>query len=129
MMPSEPDKKMDQLLRTYARKRREEAGGPPELHPATRRLLQAEAAKLRPRTDPARRTGWTWLVAHWPRVAISAGLCAVLGVVVWNIVPGRESSPSRMMLAQQKKTSFDAPAPTREPASLTAAPSAESLGL
>src|SRR5882672_11897194 len=103
MMPSEPDNKMDELLRNYARKRREDAGGAPELHPATRRLLQAEAAKLRPPPSAAPRTAWSWLVAHcvahWPRVAISAGLCAVLTVTIWSLLPGREQSPSTMTLA------------------------------
>ena len=57
MMPSEPDNKMDDLLRTYARQRREDAGGSPELHPATRRLLQAEAASLRPRPAASPKRG------------------------------------------------------------------------
>lgn len=118
-MPSEPDNKMDELLRAYARKRLEDAGGPPELHPATRRLLQAEAARLRPRPDASQPKRWTWLLAHWPRVAISVGLFAVLGLVVWNILPGRENSPSEMTLALEKR-SLDAAVPRFEPVAVPA---------
>lgn len=114
MMPSEPDNKMDELLRAYARKRLEDSGGPPELHPATRRLLQAEVARLRPRPDASRPRRYTWLLAHWPRVAISVGLFAVLGLVVWNILPDRENSPSQMTLALEKR-SLDAAVPRLEP--------------
>lgn len=47
-MPPEPDNKMDDLLKAYAKKRRDEAGAPMAMHPATRRLLQSEVAKLKP---------------------------------------------------------------------------------
>ena len=91
-MPSEPDKKMDDLLRTYARKRREDAGESLEMHPATRRLLQAEAAKLRPSETTPQRTLWTWLFVRWPRVAFAVGLLVLLAVAVWNGIPDRGQS-------------------------------------
>jgi len=40
----EPERKIEKLLRAYAKKRRAEAGDPLKLHPANRRLLQDEAA-------------------------------------------------------------------------------------
>jgi hypothetical protein len=92
MMPSEPDKKMDDLVRTYARKRREDAGESLEMHPATRRLLQAEAAKLRPSEATPQRTLWTWLFLRWPRVAFAVGLFVLLAVAVWKGIPDRGQS-------------------------------------
>src|SRR6185436_4708512 len=52
MMPSEPDHKMDELLRKYASRRREDAA-PSELHPATRRLLQTEIHKSKSSAPPS----------------------------------------------------------------------------
>ena len=45
----EPERKIEKLLRAYARKRRAQAGDPLKLHPATRRLLQGEAARNAPK--------------------------------------------------------------------------------
>jgi hypothetical protein len=45
----EPERKIEKLLRAYARKRRAQVGDPLTLHPATRRLLQGEAARNAPK--------------------------------------------------------------------------------
>ena len=47
-MPSEPENKIEELLKAYAKKRQEEAGAPFEMHPATRKLLQGEVARRQP---------------------------------------------------------------------------------
>ena len=44
----EPERKIEKLLRAYAKKRRAQAGDPLKLHPATRRLLQDEIARNAP---------------------------------------------------------------------------------
>jgi hypothetical protein len=44
-MPEERD--IEKSLRAWAKRRREDAGAPVELHPATRRLLQAEVSRLK----------------------------------------------------------------------------------
>ena len=44
-MPSEPDNKVEELVQTYAQKRRDDAGPSFELHPAIRQLLQGDAWK------------------------------------------------------------------------------------
>ncbi len=94
MMPPEPDNKIEELLRGYARKRRQDADSPPpELHPANRRALQAEAAKLVPRA-PRRSSLWTLLVGSWPRIAISTGVFAILALILWNSVPTRDDVAS-----------------------------------
>ncbi len=89
---------MDDLLKAYAQKRREEAGAPLELHPATRRLFQAEVARLRSRPGSA---GTSWLqvlVRLWLRLAFALSLAVVLGICVWVLVPHR---PQEQKLAQQ----------------------------
>jgi hypothetical protein len=47
----EPERKIEKLLRAYARKRRAKAGEMQSMHPATRRLLQGEVARLKPKLD------------------------------------------------------------------------------
>ena len=44
-MANEPERPIEKLLRAAAKKRRDEAGAPFELHPADRRLLQGEVAR------------------------------------------------------------------------------------
>jgi len=99
-MPNEPDNKMDDLLKAYAQKRKADAGGPLELHPATRRLLQAEAARLRPKPEEKRDSWFNTQLAHWPRLAFGTGVLAVLGVTVWMLIPARQTE--QMLLAKQE---------------------------
>lgn len=47
----EPERKIEKLLRAYAKKRRVQAGDPLKLHPATRRMLQGEIARNAPKPD------------------------------------------------------------------------------
>ena len=109
-MPSEPDNKMDDLLKTYAKKRRDEAGGPFELHPAARKLLQAEAAKLRPKA-PERGGSWfSALLAFWPRYALATTVLVVLGIGAWTFFRFEEQ-PKQMALFDAEEN-----APRPEPA-------------
>ena len=45
----QPERKIEKLLRAFAKKRRADAGDSFKLHPATRRLLQGEVARSKPR--------------------------------------------------------------------------------
>jgi hypothetical protein len=84
-MAFEPQQRVVEWLKAYADKRRKAYGPPMELHPATRRMLQAEAARIhRPARPEAsatrgRRAGW-WVRWAWSG-AIFAGLAAALWVV------------------------------------------------
>ncbi len=49
----EPERNIEKLLRALGKKRRHEAGDAFKLHPATRRLLQGEVARRRPKTADA----------------------------------------------------------------------------
>lgn len=93
-MAAEPEKRIEESLHAYARKRREEAGAPLEMHPATRRMLQGEVAKLRAAQAPERRAWWQSLFLIWPRFAAAVGMFAVLAVGVWVFTQseGRRSS-------------------------------------
>jgi hypothetical protein len=47
----EPERKIEKLLRAYAKKRRAQSGDPLELHPADRRILQDEVARKSPKSS------------------------------------------------------------------------------
>jgi hypothetical protein len=63
----ESERKIEKLLRAYAKKRRAQAGDPLELHPATRRLLQGEVACKAPKPDEedASMTLWELFRQRW----------------------------------------------------------------
>ena len=80
------ERPIEKLLRRFAQKRRDEAGTPKELHPANRRLLQAEVARQFPKAQ--RREGW-WaglsLLLN-RKLAYAMALVAVIGVAVFVIL-------------------------------------------
>lgn len=87
-MATEPNKKVEEALHAYARQRREDAGAPIELHPATRRILQGEVAKLKAAQPPERRPRWHSVLLLWPRFAAAVGMLAVLATGVWVFTQG-----------------------------------------
>jgi hypothetical protein len=99
-MASEPERKIEELLRAYAQKRREEAGDRFELHPATRRLLQGEVT----RTFPQKEETASWLLllrGMWLRAGLAVSILLVLGVAVWLIHPW-EKQPDQFAAAPMK---------------------------
>src|SRR5205814_4839361 len=48
-MPDEPNRNVEDELKAWAQKRRDEAYAPFELHPATRKMLQDEVARTFPK--------------------------------------------------------------------------------
>ena len=95
-MPDDPNRNVGEQLAAWARKRRDEAGAPFELHSATRKMLQAEVARNlpkksdKPAPEPA---GWSKM--FWPRFALAGGLCVVLVAVVGILLPGLAKSKSK----------------------------------
>lgn len=78
VMPSpEPNKEMDELLRAYAKKRSEQT--PPELHPASRKMLQETVRQTFGDAQPTRVRGLAW---PWLRVVLGGGLVLILVVVL-----------------------------------------------
>lgn len=96
---------MDRQLREYAQARRREAAIG-ELHPATRRLLQAEVARVygQPRATRApRRLDWNRL---WFRVAFAGGGLAVLLLAgtVWVSLMARPREPRPLPQPGEERT-------------------------
>src|SRR2546426_985307 len=91
-MPNEPDndkqKPIHQWLEAYARRRREQAGEPIPLHPATRRLWHSEISRQYPGAIPGSSAGafLNWLRFRWPRLVIGLGAAALLAVSVTAVL-------------------------------------------
>src|SRR5688500_15645410 len=84
-MADEQNKRMDELLKPYADKRRQEAGAAMELHPATRQMLQAEVARTYKQTAHV-----SWLqrvITFWPRIAFAAACVAITLTLVLIVAP------------------------------------------
>ncbi len=113
-MGIEPERPVEKLLRAYARKRRDAAGAPLGLHPATRRMLQSEVAqKLAPAQREPAGSFWRLRARFWPGFAW--GLAAVFVVALsatllkptWHQGGGKER-----MLAQNQPSGGTAPPAT-----------------
>src|SRR6266850_5850783 len=74
----EPERPIEKLLRAFSKKRRDELGAPMEMHPATKRALQAEVARQFPRKD--RRGLLSSLTQFWPRFAWATALIIAIGL-------------------------------------------------
>src|ERR1039458_5059241 len=119
-MPSpDPNKKMEDLLRAYARHRREEAGPPFELSPGVRARLQQEVRRAlgKPAAPPAPRWGLT--LTGWLRLALG-GAVAALVIVMFRDNP----SPSSSSLQFAKSDNKQAARPANAPVSLSLPPAA-----
>ena len=87
-MPNEPERPVEKLLRDYAERRRGEAEHDFELHPASRRLLQDEVARVH--AGKEQKEGWfpgSW-VRLWPTLGYGLATMAALGLVVKLMLPG-----------------------------------------
>jgi hypothetical protein len=130
-MPDELNKRMDEALKAYARRRRSQAGAPVELHPATRKLLQGEASRVfPPRTfhqAPERSAPVPFL---WPRLALVASIFVALTVAVLVFGPAGRKPAAPTQLAQQVEEQVVLPATGRSldpvgPGTAVYAPAAE----
>src|SRR5579863_6794140 len=87
----EPERDIEKTLRAYAKKRQEQAGAPAEMHPATRKLLQGEVARLR--AKPTARPGfWTLILgSSWPQIAVRVAVFVLLasGATVLLLPPAK----------------------------------------
>jgi len=86
---------IEKLLRRYAKKRRDEAGAPVELHPATRRMLQGSVARHFPKRaagGDGEATTLAQILSGWrARWLWALPVLIVLGVGVWVLIgPGEK---------------------------------------
>ena len=86
-MSTEPERPIEKRLRAYAKKRRDQAGAPLELHPATRRLLQGEVARRFKRERG--RSFWEGFWQFWPRYAFGIAVIVLAAVAVSLWLPAR----------------------------------------
>jgi hypothetical protein len=115
-MPNEPEREIEKALKAYARKRREQAGAPLELHPATRRLLQSEASRLSPNESgsPGR---WRRLLAGWrPRLVLAGSLVILVGALVLLFVPWTFNESDQLSSQSFQPPAGEAPEAARKAA-------------
>jgi hypothetical protein len=111
----EPERPIEKLLQAFAKKRREQTDDPPELHPATRRLLQNEVARRgRKRSEG----GFFSRIAGGFRPGFVYGLCllAVLGILSAMLLPALSRAKSKGTLASRGRAetrSVDSVQPAR----------------
>ena len=96
-MSNEPSKRIERLLRKWARHRRDAAGAGWPVHPATRRLLQGEVARTLGARGAARAAtgagaGRGWLALFWPRL-VWGGVGLALIALVWVGLPLLSTKP------------------------------------
>ncbi len=124
-MANEPERPIEKLLRAAAKKRRDEAGAPFELHPANRRLLQGEVARMFANAGRQTRTLAELLGRLWPRFAWGVAIFAVLAVAAYVLLPFPGKGKPEALLARNEPTPQAAPAkrpPSPAPAMEPAAP-------
>ena len=71
---------IEQRLRDYGKKRQGESSGSPELHPATRRLLQGEVSRVYGVGRAATPVSSGWAHGNWTRFGLAFALFLGLGV-------------------------------------------------
>src|SRR5215510_13314417 len=101
-MPIEPERPIEKALRACAKKRREEAGVPLELHPATRQLLQTEVARQfgKPAHEP--RSLSEFLAGLWPKAVWGLAVLVIVGVMAAILIPGLNKPSNPTTLAQNE---------------------------
>ena len=118
-MPSDPDnKRMDRALNAYAKRRRDEAGPPFDLHPASRQLLQSEVGRAFPRPASEPQSWFQAAMMFRPRLVFAAAVFAVLGLVCWVSFSSFRSASQPISLAKNndsKEPLLDAPKDTPRP--------------
>ena len=121
-MSIEPERPIEKLLRACGQKRRDEAGAPFALHPATRRLLQDEVSRryapAKSRPDLFSRV----FQQYWPRLAWGFAVIAVgvaLGAIFLPHLNRRQETllaGSRVLPARLLASGFTFAYPDLEPA-------------
>lgn len=118
----EPERKIEKLLRAFAKKRREQAGEAMEMRPAARQRLHGE---IRHRSQQPNGGGFFFrLFTLWrPKLALAFCILAVIGTGLWVVLPLRphEKSAQTLSLASAntrqiyKPVNEEAKSPAAEP--------------
>ena len=102
-MSNEPEREIEKTLRASAQQRREAAGAPTTMHPATRKLLQGEVARTYAtgRGDAGSKT----FRFSWPRLMAVVGAIILLGWVGSVFLLRSSKAPFEYQLAKNKSES------------------------
>jgi hypothetical protein len=97
----ESERKIEKLLRAFAKKRREQAGDALPLHAVNRRLLQDEVRRRVPKPEP-RKSWWEQLVGLRP--GLISGLCLIALVAVFAalLLPALSRAKNKGQLASKR---------------------------
>ncbi len=99
-MPEEPHKNIEDALKAYAKLRRDAAGGPLDMPPHTRAVLQREIAQRAAGRQPAPRRWFEPLLAAWPQLALGAAAVVAAGMTLFMLTDIDKKPKSSMELAQ-----------------------------
>jgi hypothetical protein len=97
----DPERPIEKLLRQAAQARRDQAGAPQELHPATRRMLQSEVARKFASGAPRERGSFFEL--FMPRLAWAAALIVGLGLAASLMLPRKNVPQQEMLFAKNDR--------------------------
>ena len=83
---------MEDLLRAYAKKRREQAGAPFELSPDVRARLREEVRRTLGQSAAAPPPRWGLSLAGWLRLALGGAVAALVILMFRNHTPPRHET-------------------------------------
>ena len=96
----EPERKIEKLLRAYAKKRRAQAGDPLTLHPATRRMLQDEVARRKAKPGDEEEVSVTLWELFRQRWALFAGFAVIVFFGAALFLPALSASKRKAQALQ-----------------------------
>lgn len=91
----EKERRIEKLLRAFAKKRKADAGAPLELHPANRRLLHEEIARRTPATQREQKMWWQILFATPQRAFATCAMASLVISGVLVLVVSLETKPQK----------------------------------
>ena len=112
----EPERQIEKILRTYAKKRSAEAGAPLELHPASRRLLQDEVGRRAQKSGGDNFLSMALALLRRKLVLASCVAALLLAGLLLLVPSGRKSNETSLAMERNPPPptvsgSINAPAP------------------
>ncbi|MBI4026094.1 MAG: hypothetical protein HY360_14000 [Verrucomicrobia bacterium] len=108
---------MDQLLKAYAEKRRQESGPSREMHPATRGMLQSEVTRVFAKPPAAAKSWFHLSWSFWPQLAAAGTLVVLFALSGLLFLHSRKPPGLPMELTRHDAKKAEAtPAAVRAPA-------------
>jgi hypothetical protein len=99
----ESERPIEKVLRQYAQQRQKTASKALDLHPATRRMLQAEVARNYPRSAPGTWSWPWWMKRGWAYIVITA--CAAIGSTF--VIQTQIGKKNSVLLAKKESISSE----------------------